>query len=46
MIEIGSLFGALFLGFISDKTFSKRSPVALLSVIVTSIILINITYNY
>jgi sugar phosphate permease len=46
MIEVGSLCGAFLLGYASDLTFSKRSPVAILAVGVTSFIMFHTLFEY
>ena len=46
MIEVGSLCGAFLLGYASDLTFSKRSPVAILAVGVTSFIMFHTLFEH
>ena len=36
--EVGVIVGILILGYASDKTYSRRSPVALLSIVCSSLI--------
>ena len=45
-IEVGNLLGGAFLGFISDRCYSKRSPAGVLAVIVSFIIYVFLTINY
>jgi sugar phosphate permease len=37
-LDIGAIFGSMTLGYLSDKTYGKRSPVAFLAVIFASAI--------
>jgi sugar phosphate permease len=46
MNEVGALFGAFLLGYASDLTFSKRSPVAILAVSVTSFVMFHLVFEY
>jgi MFS transporter, OPA family, solute carrier family 37 (glycerol-3-phosphate transporter), member 3 len=38
MLDVGAIFGSMALGYLSDLTYGKRSPVALLAVIIASFI--------
>jgi sugar phosphate permease len=44
--DIGGLLGSIFLGLISDKFFSKRSPVAFLACVISVVISFIITFTY
>jgi len=38
MLSLGAIFGSMTLGYLSDKTYGKRSPVAFIAVIFGSLI--------
>ena len=46
LYEIGTVTGAIILGFLSDKFYSRRSPIGILSVIVSTFIGYTVTFNY
>jgi sugar phosphate permease len=43
---LGAIFGSIILGYISDKMYSKRSPVAMLAVLLSMMISYIITFHY
>jgi len=40
MLDIGAIFGSMALGYISDKTYGKRSLVSFVAVVLASMIAI------
>ena len=46
LYEIGTVMGAIILGFLSDKFYSRRSPIGMLSILVSTIVSFTITFNY
>ena len=40
------MIGAIILGFLSDKFYSRRSPIGVLSILVSIFISFYVTYNY
>ena len=46
LYEIGTVIGAIVLGFISDKFYSRRSPIGVLSILVSIFISFYVTFNY
>ena len=44
--EIGTMFGGIFLGFISDRCYSKRSPIGCVAIIISFLICFTLTFNY
>ena len=42
MLDIGAIFGSMALGYLSDRTYGKRSLVSFLAVILASLIAITI----
>ena len=44
-IEVGSIFGGLILGHLSDLTYQKRSPIILISLSISSISLLYLTLS-
>eukprot|EP00347_Sterkiella_histriomuscorum_P010684 403375320 len=44
--DSGAIFGSIILGYLSDKIYSKRSPVTFLGIICASAISFTITYTY
>jgi sugar phosphate permease len=45
-IEIGNLFGGAVLGLISDYCYSKRAPAGVFAVVVSFLIVFNLTWTY
>ena len=45
MLDFGAIFGSMTLGYLSDLIYGKRSPIALLAVILASFISFTLTYN-
>jgi sugar phosphate permease len=43
--DAGGIMGSFILGFLSDKLYSKRSPISFLAVCVASAIGFTLTYN-
>ena len=46
LYEIGTVAGAIILGFFSDKCYSRRSPIGMLSILVSTAVSFTITFNY
>jgi MFS transporter, OPA family, sugar phosphate sensor protein UhpC len=44
MLDVGAIFGSMALGYLSDKTYGKRSPVAFLAVIFASLIAFSLKF--
>ena len=44
MLDIGAIFGSMTLGYISDKTYGKRSPVSFLAVVFASLIAFSLKF--
>ncbi len=44
MLDVGAILGSMTLGRLSDLTFGKRSPVALLAVILASLIAFSLKF--
>lgn len=45
MLSSGAIFGSMTLGYLSDKTYGKRSPVAFLAVIFASLIAFTLKWS-
>jgi OPA family glycerol-3-phosphate transporter-like MFS transporter 3 len=43
--DAGGIFGSFILGYLSDKLYSKRSPISFLAVLVASALGFTLTYN-
>ena len=46
LYETGTVIGAIILGFLSDKFYSRRSPIGVISITVSIFISFYLTYNY
>ena len=46
LYEVGTVIGAIVLGFVSDKFYSRRSPIGVLSIFVSIFISFYVTFNY
>ena len=44
MLDVGAILGSMTLGRLSDLTFGRRSPVALLAVILASLIAFSLKF--
>jgi sugar phosphate permease len=44
MLDVGAIFGSMTLGYLSDKTYGKRSPVAFMAVIFASLIAFSLKF--
>lgn len=44
--DCGAMLGSIALGYLSDLCYSKRSPVTLLAILISSVISFTITYTY
>lgn len=44
--DSGAIFGSIILGWLSDKFYSKRSPVTLIGILCATTISFWITYDY
>ena len=44
--EVGTVIGAIVLGYLSDKLYSRRSPIGMLSILVSTIVSFTITFKY
>lgn len=44
MLDVGAILGSMTLGRLSDLTFGRRSPVALLAVILASLIVFSLKF--
>ena len=40
------MIGAILLGYLSDKLYSRRSPIGMLSILVSTIVSFTITFKY
>jgi sugar phosphate permease len=45
LIEYGTIFGGMILGHITDLTYGKRSPVILISLIISCLIILYLAFN-
>lgn len=45
MFDVGAIFGSFILGFLSDKLFAKRSPIAFLGVILSAALAFTLRSN-
>lgn len=45
LIEYGTIFGGLILGHISDLTYGKRSPVIIISLLISCLIILYLGFN-
>ena len=46
LYEVGVVIGAIILGGISDKCYSRRSPIGMVSILLSSSICFYIAFNY
>ena len=46
LYEVGTVIGAIILGFASDKFYSRRSPIGIFSIFVSIFISFYVTFNY
>jgi len=46
MNDVGGLIGSILAGFISDFTYSKRSPVSFLGIFLTNLLFYWYTFGY
>ena len=44
--ELGSALGSIFLGFLSDKFYFRRSPIVFISTLLSTLIAFHITFRY
>jgi sugar phosphate permease len=44
--EIGNMFGGIFLGFLSDRCYSKRSPIGCIALIISFVICLTLSFRY
>ena len=45
LIEYGTIFGGLILGHITDLTYGKRSPVILISLLISCFVILYLAFN-
>jgi sugar phosphate permease len=46
MFDLGAIVGSILLGIISDKMYQKRSPIAMIAILISGVISYTITYDY
>lgn len=44
--EVGTIIGGMLIGWISDKCYAKRAPIATFAIVIASVVLMILTSNH
>jgi sugar phosphate permease len=44
--DVGAIFGSFLIGFVSDRTWGKRSPAAFFAIVMSAVIFYSLTFAY